>query len=74
MTRIVRRRILSGFDIYEFGIARTELAQLSTYGPGIAFLAEEFAPLVVVDHRLALPSYQLVIVASIRDRSVMQYI
>jgi hypothetical protein len=26
-----------------------------------------------VDHRLALPSYQLVIVASTLDRSVMQY-
>ena len=38
---------MSGFDIYEFGIARTELAQLSTYGAGIAFLAEELAALVV---------------------------
>jgi hypothetical protein len=40
-------RILSGLDIYEFGIARAELAQLSTYGAGIAFFAEELAPLVV---------------------------
>jgi hypothetical protein len=43
-------------------------------GPASRFLLKSFCRLRSVDHRLALPSYQLVIVASTLDRSVMQYI
>jgi hypothetical protein len=42
-------------------------------GPASRFLSKSFCRLRSVDHRLALPSYQLVIVASTLDRSVMQY-
>ena len=42
-------------------------------GPASRFLSNSFCRLRSVDHRLALPSYQLVIVASALDRSVMQY-
>jgi hypothetical protein len=40
---------------------------------GIALLVEDLLPIVIVDHRLPLPSYQPVILASVLDRSVMQY-
>ena len=39
--------IISGFNIDEFGIARAELAEFSAYGAGLAFLFEEFLPLVI---------------------------
>ena len=42
-------------------------------GPASRFLSKSFCRFRSVDHRLALPSYQLVIVASTLDRSVMQY-
>ena len=43
----LQHSIISGFDIDEFGIARAELAEFSAYGSGIAFLVEEFLPLVI---------------------------
>jgi hypothetical protein len=38
------------------------------------FLSKSFCRLLSVDHRLSLPSYQPVILASVLDRRVMQYI
>ena len=77
MPGLNRRRVggnIGGFDVDESGISRTEFAQFLAGPVGIAFLFEELPTLVIVDHRPQLPSYQPVILASVLDRSVMQYI
>jgi hypothetical protein len=43
----LQRSIIGGFDIDEIGIARAELTKFSADGSGIAFLVEEFLPLVI---------------------------
>ena len=72
--RAFERSIASGFDIDEFGIARAELTSFRQIGLASRFLSKRFCRLRSVDHRLSLPSYQPVILASSLDRSVIQYI
>ena len=45
--RIERRVVLLCFDVDDFGIARTAVAQFIAYWSGIAFLVEELLPLVI---------------------------
>jgi len=41
------RVILLCFDVYDFGMARAEVAQFMAYWSGIAFLVEELPPVVI---------------------------
>ena len=59
--------------LMNFALRGHSLRSSRQIGPASRFLSKSFCRLRSVDHRLALPSYQLVIVASTLDRSVMQY-
>jgi hypothetical protein len=48
LRRYVGARVaLLCFDVYDFGVARAEVAQFMAYWSGIAFLVEELLPIVI---------------------------
>jgi hypothetical protein len=64
--------VLLRFDVDDLGLARADAARSSHTGLTSRLLSKSFCRLWSVDHRLSLPSYQPVILASVMDRSMME--